>query len=109
MATPETVTSGAGHSPPTNGTVVAPSGGTGKPPEQMSEAEFRAKNDRRVDLLEKMHREGLSVKEQSELEKVQAETRAWVDARHPLPPIDPRILELLREYGKIDPELPEGR
>ena len=109
MATPETVTSGTGHSPPTNGIVAAPGGGAGKPPEQMSEAEFRAKNDRRVDLLEKMHCEGLSVEEQSELEKVQAETRAWVNARHPLPPIDPRILELLRQYGKIDSELPEKR
>ena len=94
MATPETVTSGAGHSPPTNGTVVAPSGGTGKPPEQMSEAEFREKNSQRIELIRKEDRQGLSSEEQGTLQRLEEEVAAWVNAHYPPPPVD---TDLLRE------------
>lgn len=111
MATPETAMTEAGPSatPATNGTAAPANGIHGTPPECMSEEEFRAKNNRRFDLIVKKNREGLTTEEYAELEKVEKATRAWVDARHPLPPIDPRILEVLRRYGKIDSELPDKR
>jgi hypothetical protein len=56
------------------------------PRQSHSEAqEHRAQNERRIELIRKRTREGLSGTEVTELEELQAAIRRHVDAAHPLP------------------------
>jgi len=54
---------------------------------RISVGEFRmaADNARRIDLIRKRTREGLTAAEETELKQLQTEIRQRVDARHPLP------------------------
>jgi hypothetical protein len=49
------------------------------------EFRFAAANSRRIDLIRKRTREGLTEAEEAELQQLHGEIRRQVDARHPLP------------------------
>ncbi len=61
----------------------------------MPQEEFDRKNERRFVLIQRKHRGGLSSEEEAELQQLQKELRAHVDARFPLPPVDPELLQAL--------------
>ncbi len=85
---------------PAASTTMPQSNGTPAPApareELLSEAEFDRKHSRRLALIEKRSREGLSPLEASELASLQAEVGAYLNARFPPPPLN---WELLRELN----------
>ena len=57
------------------------------------ETEFPQKNSRRLDLIDKEFREGLTDAESKELAALQTEVSAYVNQRFPLPPVDQKRLD----------------
>jgi hypothetical protein len=69
----------------TNGVPQPPSAAPAPKVLPMSEEEFRAKNNRRHDLIWKEYDGGgLTEEEEKELERLQNETQRYVEALHPM-------------------------
>jgi DNA gyrase/topoisomerase IV subunit A len=58
---------------------------------------FKKANARRIDLIHKKHREGLTPEEQAEYERVAAFVGDWINKRHPID--DTHLREVLARLG----------
>ncbi len=66
--------------------------------------EWRRKNERRINLIQKKYREGLTAEEKTELEILQKTVVAQIEALYPRPPLDWEKLEALeRELRQPSP------
>jgi hypothetical protein len=82
--------------------VPAQTSPNGPAPELMSEEEFKRKNQRRIELIHKDLDGCLTPEDAAELQQLETEVGAWVDARFPLPPVNMELLEQIARRLGVD-------